>query len=712
MLPESRHSHFTATQIEGRLELLLEVEFSFLKITEPAQVIASLARRDQDFILSWVQRVASTNIQLSYQFMNEVIAKLAVMDKKIIEAWALHAMDVYDQSGMYPALAVLRNVDQFIHSAQQRTAGAVLEEAVGVLSHFAHGLAGRHLKLESAEECYTDTETIFLPALIGLLPDAADNFQIYKVMVAYHWAQVQFGTFRVRLSEVLETQTNPLRFLQLFHALERCRLDAHLARELPGLYREMQRISQILGEQHDAAVQRLVMPLYEPNITVYDVVALAQQYVDHIDVPRPCFYQGTLLPEKVEACMDKRISKEKAQLRTFLRHLSEEIKGKDKDKVNQEAVSNEFELNIERAEHEQTWTEVELTLDGQPMPIPDHAKGLITSIMQDLGEIPEEYLVAAGPGEYDPNLLHEKPTDPDEVWRGTYHEDGAFLYNEWDYKRQHYRKNWCAVREKDVTPVYDDFVPHTLKKYSGFVKQLRKTFEAMRDEDRLLKRQVHGDGVDIDALVEALADSKDGSEMTDRLFTRMHRAERDIAVLFMVDMSGSTKGWINEAERESLTLLAETLQTLGDRYAIYGFSGTARKRCEIYRIKSFVEPYNDEIKGRISAIQPKDYTRMGFAIRHLSRLLNEVEAKTRILITISDGKPDDYDHYRGHYGIEDTRRALIEARRSGIHPYCITIDQEGRDYLPHMYGPASYTVIDEVSKLPLKVSEIYRRITS
>ncbi|NOZ36634.1 MAG: VWA domain-containing protein, partial [Gammaproteobacteria bacterium] len=317
----------------------------------------------------------------------------------------------------------------------------------------------------------------------------------------------------------------------------------------------------------------------------------------------------------------------------------------------------------------------------------------------------------AGPGEYDPALFEEPEEDPDAVWKGTYHEKGASLYNEWDYQRQHYRKNWCAVREKTVSPVYDDFVAQTLNKHRGLIKHLRKTFEALRDENRLLKRQSDGDDIDIDALVEALADTRDGSEMSERLFTRMHRSERNIAVVFMVDMSGSTKGWINEAERESLILLCEALETLGDRYAIYGFSGMARKRCEIYRIKEFTEPYNDEIRARISGIEAKDYTRMGFAIRHLSRILMEVDARTRILITISDGKPDDYDSYRGDYGIEDTRRALIEARREGIHPYCITIDEQARDYLPHMYGPAAFTVIDQVSQLPLKVSDIYRRLT-
>ncbi len=104
---------------------------------------------------------------------------------------------------------------------------------------------------------------------------------------------------------------------------------------------------------------------------------------------------------------------------------------------------------------------------------------------------------------------------------------------------------------------------------------------------------------------------------------------------------------------------------------------------------------------------------MGVAIRHLAGILNQVEAKTRILFTLSDGKPDDFhDGYRGDYGIEDTRQALIEARQTGIDSFCITIDTEARDYLPHMYGAVNYAVIDEVRKLPLKVSDIYRRLTT
>jgi len=287
------------------------------------------------------------------------------------------------------------------------------------------------------------------------------------------------------------------------------------------------------------------------------------------------------------------------------------------------------------------------------------------------------------------------------------------LYNEWDYARRHYRKNWCVLREQDVHPQFNDFVADTLKKYSGLVKSLRRGFEALRGEDKLLKKQPYGDDLDINALVEAYADVKIGREMSNRVFLKRHKEERNIAVMFMVDMSGSTKGWINDAERESLVLLCEALETLGDRYAIYGFSGMTRKRCELFRIKRFDEPYDAQVRARISGILPhQDYTRMGVTIRHLSRLLNEIEALTKLLITLSDGKPDDYTGYRGEYGIEDTRQALLEARCDNIHPFCITIDDEAGDYLPHMYGEANYVVIDDVKKLPLKVSDIYRRLTT
>ncbi len=706
------------SDIASNLDVTLDVEYTFVKTIPLAELISKLERSEQIYILDWVKRVASINIELASQFIQHGVTVLDKMDRRTIEAWALHAMDVYDQSGLYKALKIIHTVDDFLQQQHERTSGAVLEDELAVLLHFVHGLSGRKLNLIEAEHSYTDTEAIYLPALIAQLPTTKENFLLYKSTLTFHWAQTFFGTFRIRLSEHLSNHPTPSKLKKMFHCFETLRLDACIKRELPGLYRDMQELkTQLTSQKLSNEWLQYQTILSDKTKTVFDSLDNAKQQCDSLEPFESFCYQGILDHELVEACMDKRIEKEKAQLKTALYKMTEELEDSvQQEDSEQDKRDHKFDLK-ELPEKELTDDQKELEdfqfmLDEQPIAPPEDVKAIMKSIIQDLGEIPDDYLVAAGDGEYDADYLKDQELNPDDVWSGTYHEEGAFLYNEWDFLRQHYRKNWCAVREKTIKPVYDDFVFQTKKKYSGLIKHLRKIFEAMRDEDRLLKRQVNGDGIDIDALVEALADSLDGSEMSERLYTRMHRTERNIAVVFMVDMSGSTKGWINDAERESLIMLAETLETLGDRYAIYGFSGIARKRCEIYKIKEFDEPYNDEIQARISGIEPQDYTRMGFAIRHLSKILNEVDAKTRILITLSDGKPDDYDNYRGEYGIEDTRRALIESKRDGIHPYCITIDTEAKDYLPYMYGAAAYTVIDDVKQLPLKVTDIYRRLTT
>lgn len=348
----------------------------------------------------------------------------------------------------------------------------------------------------------------------------------------------------------------------------------------------------------------------------------------------------------------------------------------------------------------------ELSFKGNTIAPSPEVQQLLQSILQDLGEIPLDYLVAGGSA--DSTLPRgnnlEIPQSDEEV-------TGGLPYPEWDFRRSHYRQDWCYLQEHDIDDGPENFVRDTLAKYSTVLPQLRKSFEALRGEDKWLRRQYDGDEIDIDALVNALADMHHGEELGDRLYTRLSRIDRNIAVMLMIDMSGSTKGWINDAERESLVLLCEALEILGDQYAIYGFSGMTRKRCELYRIKQFDEPYSAAIERRISGISARDYTRMGVTIRHLNALLEGVQAKTKLLITLSDGKPEDFDGYGGEYGIEDTRQALIESRRLGIHPFCITIDSEASSYLPHMYGKHSYAVVDDVRALPLRVADVYRRLT-
>ncbi len=700
----------SAAEIQDRLDHHLEVEFTFHHTGQLSADLARLPREQQDFALDWVRRIATTHVTLAHEFARRAPGLMARMDPRVIEAWAVRLCDNYDRLGLYPALRFVENVDSFMESRHAHAADVLFEDISGVLGNFVRGLAGRKLKLEQGEHPHTDSERIFLPAITAVLESAADNFKLAKATCAMLWAQVRFGTLRVDLAAACAGYTDPEHALRQLHGLETIRLTACIARELPGLHRDMERLRALREEALPAGWAPLAEQLAASGAGVEGSLALLDAAYELPEFAPWC-YQGRLEPEAVAACRAARLEKEKARLRVKLAELAEELRPhRAADPARRDRDKAEFAA---RPKDEEGRLDFEVTLDGLPIAPPEDVRQLLISVHLDFGEIPPEYLVPAGDGEYDPSLYQEQPVDPDAVWQGTYHEEGAQFYPEWDFGRQHYRKNWCVMREKEVKPVHDAFYRQTLDRHMGLVRHLRKSFEAMREEPRLLKRQLYGDEVDIDALVEALADARDGREMNDRLFVRLQRAERNIAVAFMVDMSGSTRGWINEAEREALILLCEALERLGDRYAIYGFSGITRKRCELFRIKTFEERYSDEVRARISGIRPQEYTRMGFAIRHLTRLLGEIEARTKVLVTLSDGRPDDYfDVYRGPYGIEDTRMALLEARRAGVHPFCITIDKDARDYLPHMYGAANYVVIDDVGQLPFKVSDIYRRLTT
>jgi nitric oxide reductase NorD protein len=700
----------TAAEMEASLHLWLDTEFTYYKVDQLAHELAQLARDKQDFILGWIRRIASTHITLAWQFGRRAPALLPHMELRLLEAWALHTCDVFDRTGLQNALRVMEQVDSFDAAQHQNdAAGALFDEFSSVLGNFVCGLSGRRLRIEEGDAAWTDGERIVMPPLIAALSNHDDNFQLAKITVALLWAQTRFGTLRIDPVTVTACYPDPERALSHLYALEILRLSARIARELPGLHREMQRVRSLLDAPLSPAWQTFAARLATPDAALDDSLALLN--LAYAEAECPHFSdQGCLRPDAIAAARAARLDKEKARLRIKLAELLAEQQAAQPESQLPSETPPEFEVTT-RDENGQL--DFEITLDDAPIAPPDGVRQLLTSIYLDFGDIPPDYLTPAGDGEYDPNLVFDQPDDPDAVWQGTYHEKGAELYPEWDHGRQHYRKNWCVMREKSVTPVHDDFYRETMDKYAGVVKHLRKKFEALRDENRLDKRQTQGDEIDLDALIEALADARDGSEMNDRLFQRMHRAERNIAVAFLVDMSGSTKGWINEAEREALILLCEALELLGDRYAIYGFSGTTRKRCELFRIKTFDDAYDDEVIARISGIRPQEYTRMGFALRHMTKLLNRVEAKTRVLITLSDGRPDDYfDVYRGAYGVEDTRMALLEASRTGVHPFCITLDRDARDYLPHMYGAARYVILDDVRQLPVKVTDIYRRITT
>ena len=177
-------------------------------------------------------------------------------------------------------------------------------------------------------------------------------------------------------------------------------------------------------------------------------------------------------------------------------------------------------------------------------------------------------------------------------------------------------------------------------------------------------------------------------------------------------MSNSTEGWVGLAIKEALVLLGEALEAVGDSFGMYGFSGMRRSRSELYHVKHPDEAYGPFVQQRIAAIMPREYTRMGPPIRHLTRKLMASPSKVRLLVVISDGKPEDYDDYKGQYAIEDTRKALLEAKGCGVNPFCITIDKAAHEYLAHMFGRGNYIFVNDVKRLPQKMADMYRLLTA
>ncbi|MCU7834004.1 MAG: nitric oxide reductase activation protein [gamma proteobacterium symbiont of Taylorina sp.] len=712
-----------AAQMEEQLDCFLDSVLSFRRSAAgPAKQMATLNSKEQAFGLHWVEIISATNAEMAFQFsacFSDAVLALQ-HDLNAVEHWIVEAMSAFDERGLQFANKVLHNSNDFAETYFKKQQGILLDDIKNLLTAFVCGLNGRSLKIESSDIIYTDTETIYLPELIADFSRKEDNFLYYKLLTVYLWAQNWFGTWRYDLNDIVNEYDDPVYALKLLHNLESIRLIHNIQNELPGFYRQVEVFMDEFNELKLNKDWNTILVFYkgkkseQKKVTIADSLRLLKQHYGQLNTI-DFHFQGLLFANKVQQIKQRRISDEQTRFREALSRIADEKRYLKPEAVDVENLTPAFDFNVNEQFDKDEFSDnivFELSLDGQVIVPAEDVQSLMSSIMQDIGEIPEEYLVAAGSGQYSSDYS-DKDKKTDNVWSGVYHEEGAFFYDEWDYVRQHYKKNWCVVREVRVPPLYDDFVPQTLKQYYAVVKSLRRHFEAIKGEEKLLKRQINGDDIDIDALVESYADMSMGMELNERLFTRMQREDRNIAVMFLVDMSGSTKGWINQAERESLVLLCESLSMLGDRYAIYGFSGTTRKRCEIYHIKHLDEAYNDKVKARISGITAKDYTRMGFAIRHLSGLLEEVEAKTKLLITLSDGKPEDYDgQYRGEYGIEDTRQSLFETRQKGIHCYCITIDKEAGDYLPHMYGAANYALIEDIKQLPVRVSDIYRKLTT
>lgn len=289
---------------------------------------------------------------------------------------------------------------------------------------------------------------------------------------------------------------------------------------------------------------------------------------------------------------------------------------------------------------------------------------------------------------------------------------------EWDY-----RKNLLLedhVRLTELTPSIHDprAAPSPLPEHlRRTARRLHRQFAALTPGRRWLKAQVNGTELDLDAVVRAATDRATGHHPSDQLYLSLEKRERDLACLALADLSLSTDSWVSsearviDVIRDSLLLFGEALLATGDSFALCGFSSVKRSNVRFHRLKDFDQRFDDRARGRIMAIKPGYYTRLGAAIRHATTILDGQRAARRILLILSDGKPNDLDLYDGRYGIEDTRVAVVEARNRGVVPFCVTIDREGASYLPHLFGPAGYAVIRQPDELPARLPMFYAQLT-
>ena len=334
-----------------------------------------------------------------------------------------------------------------------------------------------------------------------------------------------------------------------------------------------------------------------------------------------------------------------------------------------------------------------------------------------LSELPEARLVST-PGRPKEVLISDDPPDSNtalQLKRAI--ADGQGLsYPEWDYHTGHYRQPGAIVRVLPNLPGSPQWVEATLDEHRSMLNQIRRRFEMLRARRVTRRRQLDGDEIDLQAYIDSYADFRAGGSLSDALYQNRRTAERDLAITLLIDVSGSTDGWVSagrriiDVEREALLVVCIALESLNEPYAVQAFSGEGPDAVIVRQLKRFDEPFSQEVALHISALEPEHYTRAGAAIRHASSELLQQPATHRLLLLLSDGKPNDKDEYEGRYGVEDMRQAVTEANLQGISTFCLTIDRQAANYLPTVFGAHQYALLPKPELLPSVLLEWLKRL--
>ena len=615
-----------------------------------------------------------------------------------------------------------------------------------------------------------DGRTIALPAVCRRFPTAEENERWYLVAAAHEAGHVEFGTYRLRLqpladlvdavrqrysrgdrvmpgtlAELFRLYPAPRLVQDLWIVMEDARIEYLLQAEYPGLRRELAQLAAAAITPRDPAHGLTVKELI-----VDCLLRLSTGEPESAAVPRAVREEVRILWDLGRSVLrTDATAEETVRLVHALYVRMEELvasRGDTGTTIPKDEESQEFgagptpsdpanvayrpvtnwgyrgTMNPEFIAREPVETGDQQLEAGRLHGRDDGARaGSDAGHVTKRGEqmLSDEGVLGGGPSL--PSRVEEllaldqvERAMPETPASG----ERAVRYPEWDHRIQDYRMNWCRVVERPAEAGSDECVDRTLTARRSTVKSLRRFFEALRPlAFRRVVGQADGEELDIDALVRGAAELHAGLQASDRLFIRREKKERDVAVAFLIDVSGSTSRQLEsgqrviEIEKESLVLLCESLEAVGDRYGLYAYSGQGRADVEFLTIKDFDDRLGAATAHRLGGLGPRRQNRDGAAIRHASAKLRARGEKTRLLIILSDGRPLDND-YKDEYALEDTKAALREARHSGIDTFCVTIDREADVYVRRMYGDAQFTVIDRVESLPSKLPRIYQRLTS
>ncbi|MFP5405487.1 MAG: nitric oxide reductase activation protein NorD, partial [Gammaproteobacteria bacterium] len=321
---------------------------------------------------------------------------------------------------------------------------------------------------------------------------------------------------------------------------------------------------------------------------------------------------------------------------------------------------------------------------------------------------PKEVLLSDDPPEA--RAKREAETAPDA--------GDALQYPEWDFRVGAYRQPGATVRLLAPRLGPQRWVDETLAEHRAMLDASRRNFEMLRAQRVRVRKQLDGEDVDLEAWIDSYSDFRSGLPLTQALYQSHRRARRDIAIMLLIDVSGSTDGWISkhrrviDVEREALLLVCIALEGMGQPYSVQAFSGEGPHAVTLRALKRFDERYDNSIAQRIAALEPEQYTRAGAAIRHASAVLMREPAHHRLLLLLSDGKPNDVDDYEGRYGVEDMRQAVTEAKLQGIFPFCLTIDRQAANYLPAVFGASQYALLSRPEMLPAVLLDWLKRLVA